>query len=106
MKLLTASVLSLALASKTRSSQTSLGKQVLVDQHNDFLSMINIPGQSLTESLSDFIMTSFSDGQREELMVKLWEQHDVVEIMRMTGNGDGLDEERLVQVLGEEEPRV
>jgi bacterial leucyl aminopeptidase len=39
-------------------------------------------------------------------MLKPLEQHDVVDIMTMTGHGDGLEEKRLVQVFGECSPRM
>ncbi|KAL1744154.1 Zn-dependent exopeptidase [Schizophyllum fasciatum] len=50
-------------------------------------------------------VTSMSAAQREQLMLELWKGFDVVEIMHLTGHGDGLDEERLVHVFGEDEPR-
>jgi leucyl aminopeptidase len=56
--------------------------------------------------MSNFVMTSLSDTEREDLMVKLWEQHDVVDVMKLTGHGEGLEEERLVQVFGEESARM
>lgn len=93
-----------ALGNPARVGQTPL---VLQDDRSDaFLSMVSSPGVSAVESLSNFIMTSLTDSQREELMLKLWEQHDVVDVMTMTGHGDGLEEKRLVQVFGECSPRM
>lgn len=60
---------------------------------------------SLVDNVFNVVMT-LSDSQREDLMVKLLEQQDVVDVMRITGHGEGLDEERLVQVFGEDSPRV
>lgn len=100
----------LAFASITREvsgksiPQAPLGLQV--HQYEAFLSMLVAPGQSTTEGLSDFLMSTLSDSQREDLMLKLWEQHDVVDVMKMTGNGEGLDDERLVHVFGEDSPRM
>lgn len=58
------------------------------------------------EELSNFMMTSLSDSQREDVMVQLWEQQDVVDVMKFTGHGEGLEEERLVQVFGEKAARM
>lgn len=57
------------------------------------------------EEAANGIASSLSAGQRESLLLKLWEAHDVVDVMRMTGHGEGLDEIRLVQVFGEDAPR-
>ena len=50
-------------------------------------------------------VSAMTAAQREQLMLELWKGFDVVEIMHLTGHGDGLDEERLVHVFGEDEPR-
>jgi leucyl aminopeptidase len=76
------------------------------DLSGAFLSMVSSPGVSAVENLSNFIMASLTVSQREDLMLKLWEQHDVVDVMTMTGHGEGLGEERLVQVFGECSPRM
>ncbi|KAL1686675.1 Zn-dependent exopeptidase [Schizophyllum commune] len=50
-------------------------------------------------------VSAMTAAQREQLMLELWKGFDVVEIMHLTGHGDGLDEQRLVHVFGEDEPR-
>ncbi|KAF7968213.1 hypothetical protein HWV62_31647 [Athelia sp. TMB] len=59
------------------------------------------PGVSAIDALADFIATSFSPAQREEVLLSLLGQHDVVDAMRMTGHGAGLDAPRVVDVFGE-----
>ncbi|KAH7106739.1 Zn-dependent exopeptidase [Auriculariales sp. MPI-PUGE-AT-0066] len=48
---------------------------------------------------------SMTAAQRESLMLDLWSEMDVVDLMHLTGHGDGLDEKRLVDVFGESAPR-
>ena len=38
--------------------------------------------------------------------LKTLEEWDVVEVMKFTGHGEGLDEERTIQIFGEEHPIV
>lgn len=71
------------------------------DHHESPLSLLTPPGVSVVDGVSDFIMTSLSASQREELILKLLEQQDVVEVMQMTGHGTGLDEERVIDVFGQ-----
>lgn len=107
MKLTIPLVLSLLAASG--SSLANPTQHFLVQDTNKYgilLSVLDSPDISKAEGLSRFIMDSFSASQREDLIVKLWEQQDVVDVMRMTGHGDGLDEERVVQVFGEESSRM
>lgn len=42
----------------------------------------------------------------EDVLIRMLEQWDVVEVMKLTGHGEGLDEERTIQVFGEDETRV
>ncbi|KZP14543.1 Zn-dependent exopeptidase [Athelia psychrophila] len=65
------------------------------------LSLLTPPGVSAVDGVSNFIMNSMSPSQREEIMLKLWEQQDVVEVMKMTGHGAGLDEQRILDVFGQ-----
>ncbi|KZP13852.1 Zn-dependent exopeptidase [Athelia psychrophila] len=51
-------------------------------------------------------MSIFSAQEQQGLMLKLLEQHDIVDVMHMTGHGDGLDEVRLLEVDGERELRL
>ena len=53
----------------------------------------------------DSFVASLPTDDAKDLMVKLWERLDVVELMKMTGHGDGLDEMRSVQVAGEDSVR-
>lgn len=75
-------------------------------QYATFTSMLDASGTSATDTLSTLIMSKFSAQEREELMLNLLKQHDVVDVMRMTGHGDGLEEVRLLQVDGENKPRL
>lgn len=81
-------------------SQAPLGLAAQ-DDRSSLLSLLSSPGVSAVDGLSDFIMNSLSADQREDLMVKLWEQHDVVEVMKMTGHGEGLDERKIIDVFGQ-----
>ncbi|KZV80603.1 Zn-dependent exopeptidase [Exidia glandulosa HHB12029] len=47
-----------------------------------------------------------SPTQREALMLDIWRSMDIVDLMRVTGHDDGLDDERLVHVFGEDAPRL
>ena len=42
----------------------------------------------------------------EKAMLQLFESMDVVDLMRLTGHGEGLDDKRLVHVFGEAAPRM
>jgi leucyl aminopeptidase len=76
------------------------------DDYGALLSLETSERAFMASCMSNFVMTSLSDTEREDLMVKLWEQHDVVDVMKLTGYGEGLEEERLVQVFGEESARM
>ena len=76
------------------------------DQHRPPVAFEISQGVSTAEGLSNFMMTSLSDSQREDLIVQLWEQQDVVDVMKITGHGEGLEEKRLVQVFGEKAARM
>ena len=103
MKSALACLLPLALVSQhTLGNPTRVGQTLLVLQ--DDLSAS--PGVSAVENMSNFIMASLTDSQREDLLLRLLEQHDVVDVMMMTGHGEGLEEERRVQVFGECSPRM
>lgn len=85
----------------------SLSTSAAVGSDYDELSiMLKSGGTSAPDILSTLIMNSFSAQAREELMLKLLEQSDVVDVMRMIGNGEGLDAIRLVEVDGDMEPRL
>ena len=56
---------------------------------------INSPNYDLGESLNE------PNG-----LLKVLEQWDVVDVMKLTGHGEGLDEVRRIQVFGEDEIRT
>lgn len=56
---------------------------------------------SVVESISDYALNSLSMQERELLLLKLWEGHDVIRLMEMMGHGAGFDEKRTVQLFGE-----
>lgn len=98
-------LITLALASsRVAAQQTYLGSPITVDGSASFLSILESAGGPTTETLSTLIVNSFTAQQREELLLKLLEQSDVVDIMHMTGHGDGLDEERMIQLFGQDNP--
>jgi bacterial leucyl aminopeptidase len=101
---LLASASQFVLGKPTTTSQSPL--TLHNNQHDAFLSSVTQQGVPAAKGLTSFIAASLSDSQRKDLMIKLWEQLDVVDVMKMTGHGWGLEEERLVQVFGEEQPRV
>jgi hypothetical protein len=39
-------------------------------------------------------------------LLQILEQWDVVEVMKFTGHGEGLDEKRMIQLFGEDEVRM
>lgn len=85
----------------------SLSTSAAVENDFDALStMLKSGGASTPDILSNLIMNSFSAQARKELMMKLLEQSDVVDVMRMMGHGEGLDAIRLLEVDGEMEPRL
>jgi leucyl aminopeptidase len=110
MKLMLLTCLLLAcISQQTLGNPARVGQTPLIvqdDQYDAFLYKVSSPSVSVVDSLSDFIMTSLTNSQREDLILKLWQQHDVVDVMKMTGHGDGLEEDRLVQVFGECSPRM
>lgn len=96
--------ITLALAgSRVVAQQTYLGPTVgSMDPSASFLSALESAGGPATETLSTLIANSFTAQQREELMLKLLEQQDVVDVMHLTGNGDGLDELRTISIFGQD----
>ena len=94
-------------SSRAVAQQTYLGPTVdSVDSSQSFLSMLESAGGPAAETLSTLIANSFTAQQREELMLKLFEQQDVVDVMRMTGHGDGLDELRIISIFGQDGLRM
>ncbi|KZP19025.1 Zn-dependent exopeptidase [Athelia psychrophila] len=94
-------LITLALAgARVAAQQTYLGNSD--DGSASFLSLLDSAGGPATETLSTLIVNSFTTQQREELMLKLLEQHDVVDVMHMTGHGEGLDEQRLIEIFGQD----
>lgn len=91
-----------AVGKPVSNQQTPLGAQM--DSY-DFASALKGPGASAAESLADFAISSLSQAQQEELVVKLWEELDVVDAMKMAGHGEGLDDMVIIQVFGEDKPR-
>lgn len=60
----------------------------------------------IVDDLLATISSSLSDNERDSFLVKYLEEQDVVDVMRMTGHGHGLDDVRLVEVFGEDAPRL
>ena len=44
----------------------------------------------------------FTEQQSEELILILMEEPDVVDVMHLNGNGDGLDELRTINIFGQD----
>ncbi|EJD54524.1 Zn-dependent exopeptidase [Auricularia subglabra TFB-10046 SS5] len=63
-------------------------------------------GQQPLTGASGINVNMLSAQQREAFMLELWGSMDVVDLMKMTGHGAGLDDERMVHVFGEDEPRT
>lgn len=59
----------------------------------------------LTKTPGVLDVRAMSAAQRETLMLDIWASMDVVDLMRITGNDYGLDEQRLVHIFDEDEPR-
>lgn len=77
-----------------------------LDAYNTFSTILESSCGSATDTLATLIQNSFNTQQREELLLKLLEEQDVVDAMHLTGHGDGLEEEIIIAMFGEEKPIV
>ncbi|KAF7982506.1 hypothetical protein HWV62_28104 [Athelia sp. TMB] len=81
----------------------AFGQQAPLSDHSDIQGALALlPGADPVDALANFITASFSPAQREEVLLALLGQHDVVDAMRMTGHGAGLEEVRTIDVFGQE----